>query len=320
MVPRAAAVSCLLAALAAPTPAVAQAPGDARDLATRGRAAFDGGDLATGCPLLDEAYRLDPDLLGAGYALAECREKEGKLATAHAIFLGIAARAAARGEARAEEARARAEALVPRLPRLRVDVVDVARGRSGLAITVDGEAWPLDAIGDARPIDPGPHELVVTVDGEPPWTSSVDATEGVTIDAVVPFGRATAPAGPVAPPPPPADPDEGDGVPWRTAGLVTAGVGAGLLGVGVVLGLAAKGSYDGVRGCDADGACTPEGAAERNDARGLADVGTVFFIAGGVLAAGGVTVFLVAPDDATPATATAAVRVAPGAVTLGGRF
>jgi hypothetical protein len=311
----------LLALLTAAPPAAAQDPGDARDLALRGRAAFDRGDLATGCPLLEKAYALDGALLGTGFALAECREKEGKVATAHRLFVEIAAKAAARGEERAAEARARASALAPRLPRLRVDVAVEARELPGLVVTVDGAPWPPERWGAAAPIDGGAHQLTATADGRPPWSTRVEAVEGTTVEVRVPLERAAEPVVEPSGPAPAgaATHDEArGGVPWRAAGLVTAGVGAGVLGVGVVLGLAAKSDYDAVAGCDADGACTPAAAAEREDARSLADVGTALFIAGGVLAAGGLTVFLVAPDD--EAEATAALRVAPGGATLRGRF
>lgn len=317
-------LATLLASVVAPTVAHAQSagdPGKARELATRGRAAFDAGDLAAGCPLLDQAVQLDPELLGAGFALAECREKEGKLATAHRQFLAIATRAEARGEDRAAEARARAAALAPRLPRLRVDVTEAARALPGLAITVDGTPWTASAWGAAEPLDPGPHAIAATADGRAPWSTRVEATEGATAEVAVPFGRdAAAPvdASPVAPASEAPGDERGGAFPWRTAGLVTAGVGVGTLGLGVVLGLVAKGSYDDAAGCDASNVCTPAGAAERNDARDLAGVGTVAFIAGGVLAAAGVTVFLVAPDD--DAADAAALRVAPGAITLDGRF
>ncbi len=314
--------SALLVMVCAPGLAAAQGTdaSRARDLASRGRAAYDRGDFAAGCPLLDDAYRLDGTLLGAGFALAECREKEGKLATAHRTFLEIASKAEARGEDRAVEAKARAASLEPRLPRLRVDVSEAAAKAIELTVTVDGQPWPRAAWGVAEPLDRGAHEVAATAPGETAWSTRVEATDGETVDATVPFGRAA--ATPVASRSPTTLPDEaaerGSVFPWATAGLVTAGVGVGCVGLGVVLGLVAKGSYDGASGCDASNTCTPAGARERNDARGLANVGTAFFIVGGVLAAGGVTVFLLAPGDGD--AASAAVRVHPGGVTLDGKF
>jgi hypothetical protein len=300
----------------------AQGPGDvakARDLAVQGRIAFDRGDLATGCPLLAQAYQLDGQLLGAGFALAECREKEGRLVTAHGIFLEIADKAAARKEARADEARTRAASLETRFSRLKVDVAERASQRTDLVVEVDGKAWPKASWGAPVAIDGGPHEVTARAEGVPPWSTQVEiANEGANVEVSVPFDRDQA----ATPAPTPADTtepeDDGATFPWKTGGLVTGGVGVAMLGAGVVVGLVAKGDYDSVEGeCDASNACTPGAAATRDDARGLAGVGTVFFIGGAVLAAAGVTVFLLAPDESSE---TAALRVAPGSVELAGRF
>jgi len=302
--------------------AFAQVPGgsgaSARDLASRGRAAYDRGDLAAGCPLLAEAYRLDGQLLGAGFALGECLEKEGKLATAHRTFLDVATKAEARKEARAQEAKARAAALAPRLSRVKLDVSDKASARNDLVIELDGQAWPRASWAAPEPVDGGTHEVTARADGIAPWSTKVEvAAEGATLDVVVPFDREASAPAPTPPQSAPA-PAQTSAFPWKSAGLVTGAAGVGLLGAGIVVGFVAKGDYEAVEAdCDASGACSPAAAATRDDARGLAGVGTALFIGGAVVAAAGVAVFVFVPDD--DAT-TAALRVAPGAVELTGTF
>lgn len=308
--------------VATATPALAQQPtpdqARARTVAAQGRAAYDRGDLAKGCPLLEEAFRLDGQLLGAGFALAECREKEGKLATAHRIFLEIADKAQARGEERAGEARTRAAGLAPRLSQLKLDVSSAAAQRQDLVVEVDGQPWPRATWGAPTPVDGGAHTIVARAGGVDPWSTTIDvAVEGASVGVAVPFDRTEAKAAdPVAPP---LAAEAGEPFPWKTAGLVTGGVGVALLGTGIVLGVVAKGDYDSVESdCDANNECTSSAAATRNDARSLAGVGTVLFVGGAILAAAGVTVFIVGPEGES--ADSAALRVSPGAVEMTGRF
>jgi hypothetical protein len=90
--------------------------------------------------------------------------------------------------------------------------------------------------------------------------------------------------------------------------------GVGLLGLaaGGAIGLVAKGGYD-----DADcasGVCpTPEAQSDAEDARQLANMGTIAAAAGGALLVVGATVFFLAPSDRSNAAAdSAALRVTPG--------
>lgn len=271
---------------------------------------FDRGDLAGGCPLLDEAYRLDGALLGAGYALAECHERQGRLATAHRLFLEIENKAASRGEARAAEARQRAESLAPRLPRLRL-VVSTGAGPD-LEILVDGVQWPRDAWGADQAIDAGRHEVVARGGGLDGWSRSIDVREGARVELVVELVKAAMPTtGPV-------DDARDAPFPWRTAGFVTGAVGLVALGGGVALALVARGDYEDVASeCDPSNACSAEAATARNDAVGLAGVATALVVVGGVLAGAGLGAVLLAPSDAP---ASASVRVGPSGASIVGRF
>lgn len=80
----------------------------------------------------------------------------------------------------------------------------------------------------------------------------------------------------------------------RLAGLIAGGVGIVGLGVGGVTGLVASGKHDDSK-C-ADDRCPDQGGVDREkDAATMATVSTIGFIAGGVLLAAGVVMYLVAP-------------------------
>jgi hypothetical protein len=97
------------------------------------------------------------------------------------------------------------------------------------------------------------------------------------------------------------------------AGIVIAGVGViGLIVGGVMGGLAIASNDDSLEACRTEDAtqCTQEGVDLRDDAETQALGSTIGFIAGGVLLAGGVVLFLVAPSG-DPETAGLTVDVAP---------
>lgn len=110
--------------------------------------------------------------------------------------------------------------------------------------------------------------------------------------------------------------DEGGGSWLRTGGLVAVGVGVVGLGVGGVFGLSAIGkNRDADRLCDGP-ACREERALALTDqARDAATVSTVCFVAGGVLVAGGLGAFLLAPsgrsNEAPSPASSARLRIAP---------
>jgi tetratricopeptide (TPR) repeat protein len=122
-------------------------------------------------------------------------------------------------------------------------------------------------------------------------------------------GREKTAPPPVKPPPESSSPFPGIW-PW-----VTAGAGVALIGTGGVFGVLAQSKRD-----DAD--ADPEHKSSRRtfrDAESLATTANVFFIVGGVVAAGGVT-WIVLSTGAEDAEPSAELRVGPGSVAVGGRF
>ena len=166
-----------------------------------------------------------------------------------------------------------------------------------VGVSMDGAATLHKADGTAWEVDPGRHtftfvqadgtkvdKALVVVEGQK--DQRVTVTLGAPPPAPVP---APAPAAPV-----PAAPDEKPAsstpFPYRTVGYTVGGVGVAGLIVGSIFGIEAlstKSSH-----CHGDGGCSP---GEASTALTQGNVSTVGFVAGGILAAGGLTLVLVAP-------------------------
>jgi hypothetical protein len=316
---------------AAPTPsdvAIAQGLYDAaKKLMAEGR-------FLEASAKLEESMRLDPGL-GTQYQLADCYEHVGKTASAWAAYLQIAAAAHGSGQVEREKvARARVKALEAKVPHL-VIVVPLDSRASDLEVKRDGTVVGPAQYDTLIPIDPGPHTVSATARGkswEQQTTLMIDgATTKVTIPVLgeeappPPIAVAEAPpAAPVQHEAPPEQPSSGGGT-QRTLGLLTAGVGLVGIGIGTFFGVQSMGkNSDAKQECDAAG-CSPAGVTLRNDAISAGNVSTISFIAGGVLFAGGVTLYLTAPrrpDTAALRGSPASVRVAvaPQGVFAAGTF
>jgi serine/threonine-protein kinase len=278
------------------------------------------------CPKLEESQRLDPGV-GTQFNLAVCYETIGRTASAWSLFLEVAA-AANRGAERAREqvARARAAALEPKLPRLRIVVPEQARA-SGLrvergAVQVGPAQW-----GVALPTDPGTYTISASAPGKKRWQIAVTVESNPQTHTVTLVRLADAPA-----------PKGAAGEPrsWFSAlgtqRTVALGVGAGAvvaLGAGGAFGLLALDAKSESDETCRDNACDAEGLRKRNDALAHGDRATVAMIAGGVLAAVAATLYLTGDGDAAaeerplrPGALRVATATAGGepAIALRGRF
>lgn len=92
--------------------------------------------------------------------------------------------------------------------------------------------------------------------------------------------------------PPPSDEHPSHGSALRTVGFVAAGAGIVGLGIGALFGIKAIGNKSDAM-CNDKNECKP---GPLDDARSSASVATVGFVAGALLAAGGVTLILVSPS------------------------
>jgi hypothetical protein len=164
-----------------PLPAIAAAPAadeaGARVLFAEARRLAAGGDYEAACPKFEDSYRLDPGI-GTNFNLADCLEHTGRIATAWARFLDVAAATKAAGQPERERvARARAATLEPRLSRLTIDVESPAEGFSLLrdGVPVGAPSW-----GVAVPIDPGPHRLEAAAPRRRTWSTTFTVPESAT--------------------------------------------------------------------------------------------------------------------------------------------
>ncbi len=241
------------------------------------------------------------------FSLAQAEEQLGQLASASRAYEHAVEDGRAAGENDVVSAASSALALLdPRVPRVRI----VVEGSAGAAATLDGQAVTVNT---PVAVDPGAHRIVVSAPGMQEAQATVAAGERQHLDVPVHLERA-APASVQASTTSPQQiesPSERAPFPWRTLAVATAGVGIVTLGVGPYFGLQAKSKNDqsNSSGCNASNdACTPSAAAVRRDAIVAGNTSTVLFVAGGVLAASGVALWLLAP---APHADTAALNAGP---------
>ena len=283
---------------------------------------------AAACPKLEESERLEP-AMGTRYQLAQCYEAVGRMASAWAAFLEVADLARASGQtARETAARRRASDVEPKVSHLVIDVETPPP--PGLEVQRDGIVVGAAQWGSAVPVDPGPHHVVATRPSRAPWTSDTQvAGDGDTVHVRVPTAPPSSAPVPViglAPPassgvvtsdPPPASSESHVA---GTAGLVTAAAGVLAMGAGVVIGVAAHGDYISVGNeCTASG-CNAQGKSTTDSARQLGNIGTVTFVAGAALAAGGGLLWLLAPRGKRESGHAFELHVGPGSAWASGSF
>jgi hypothetical protein len=309
----------------------------AESLFREGRAQMDAGNFAAACPKLAESYAQDA-ATGTLLALAMCQEQAGQTASAWASYAEVVARAKQDGRAdREQAAREHLTALDPKLSRLTIEVDASAASVPGLVVKRDGQPVGKGAWGASSPVDPGEHSVEATAPGKRAWKASV--TVGAVSDAKtlkVPSledepGQGPAQGAGAAEPPATAAATTDSvapakGAPLRTLGLVVGGAGVVTLGLSGYFGLHASGlNSDSKGGCDANNNCDAAGLAKRNDAVSASNIATITLVAGGVLTAAGVTLFLVggpkeAKADAARVEATPAVGPGVAAMLVRGRF
>jgi hypothetical protein len=329
---RAAVPIALFAALALSS---GQAAGQDRDPAAA-QALFDSarelirqGKFAEACPKLQESNRLDP-ALGTQFHLADCYEQSGRVASAWAAFLEVASVAHATNQAEREKvARARADKLQARLPRLVVNVPEASK-TPGLEIRRNGMLVGSAQWGTPVAVDPGEVELTASAPGKQTLRQTLRLEEGKTASYSLPAlaqgenAAATpvaAPAAeqpapeptPAAPPPAPRNSDTANGG-RKNVGWVLALGGAGVVGLGIstTFAILAKGKDgDSKAFCDTGNtnSCRLEGVNLRNDAIEKGNVATIAAVAGGLALAGAGVIWLVSgSSEEKPAESRRALR------------
>jgi hypothetical protein len=264
-------------------------------------------NYAAACERFAQSYELDP---AAGTALnfADCQEHLGNLRVAYELFERAASGSDKRDNpVRAQYARDRAAALAPRLGTL---VVKIAGAVDRLKLTIGGRE--VSAAAEVHEyVEPGDVEIVVAAP-ERRYVTRAHASAKQTTVVEVPALGAAAPA--VAP----------RRHSWVVAAVAMGGVGALALAGSGVLALSAERYYSDAftKGqcfsTPSGDQCTQAGLQTVATAHSRADAATALFIGGAVLAAAGVTTYVMAPRDGVEVAPAIAPHAA--GVTLIGRF
>jgi hypothetical protein len=179
-------------------------------------------------------------------------------------------------------------------------------------------------IGTAYGPPPAPAPAPAPAAPPPPPAATTQAPPPPTAPAPGPQGSVPASAAPPGPAeiPPPPPPAQGAGPrPLRTAGYVVGGVGLGVLILGAAFGLSAMSSWDQAKGlCNVSScpsATRSQAESDRSNAVTASTLSTASLVIGGVLVAGGVVLFVVAPARGPAKTgAWIAPVVGPGSAGL----
>jgi serine/threonine-protein kinase len=319
-------VPVALLILALVPPALAQSPQDKAAsvaLFNEGRKLMGEGKHAEACAKFQASLAIVPGN-GTRLNLANCLEKQGRTASAWAVFRDAQLAAEKAGDdVKKKFAEDEMRKLEPRLARLTIQLADGA-DVGGLEVQRDGDKVGRPLFGNAIPLDPGEHVLSAAAPGRTPWSQRVTLEErgSVTVEvprlgemAPPPMPEPPKPEPPVARPDPapavaaapaapapapsadePADPGKGRRI------LAYAVGGAGLVGIGVgtVFGLRAKSKYDEAQDghCNSQSVCAdPIGVDLTRDARSAGTISTIAFGVGLVAIATGVILYLTAPSE-----------------------
>jgi tetratricopeptide (TPR) repeat protein len=276
--------------------ASAQTPSaDGAKLFEEGRALAKAGKHEQACAKFEQSLALDP-AIGTQLNYADCHEKLGQNAEAWRIFDAAADAEKITNPARAKFARERADAL---LPKVGIVVINVETPQApNLTISIGGRTVKPAAV-MREIVDPGSVEITARAASGAPFDATETVAAGASVTITVPAFPDEAEA-PMEPTFPQQGPRRRSRV-FLSYGVAAAGVVS--LAAGIVVGLAAKGDYEAqldngnCTRLDGRSVCSQEGVDAQNAARSLGTVGTVLGVGGIVLVAGGAVLYLTAPRD-----------------------
>jgi hypothetical protein len=259
---------------------------------------------------------------------AQALRQAGKLRDARST-LSVCMASSCPGPVR-EDCGQRLEDLQSAIPTVVFDIKDAAgRDLLGVQVSIDGNA-PAAAGVTAVPLDPGPHAFHFEAAGAPPVDESLVLREGERdrrVSVVIGSPSATTPTAPPVEPeskgaPVEAPPPQGEqasaasaGDTQRLAGWITGGAGVAAMGAGIVVGLAAKSSYDGASGCSGTTCTSTTGFNTSKSAIGTGNAATGIFVVGALATAAGVVLWLTAPKAASTGAGGSTLNLG---LTLGG--
>ena len=284
------AVLVLVVAVVSSSAAHAGPEAQAKAQLKKGKVLLKQRKIAQACTAFAESERLVP-ATSTTLLLAECREKEGKLATAHALFTKAGAKR-------------RAAALAPKLLHVTIEVPEERR-LFGLLIEVDGIALAEAAWGTRRAYDPGAHTITARAPGRVPWSTTITVDRAEKDQTVEMPALDEVPEQVELPPPPPPPPPrvvmQAGGRRFMTATIGLSVLGLGGVGLGVVLGLRARSLAGDADAICPNAACLDASALELNRrARSSAKYANVAFIGGGAALVGAAVLFWIGRPTVRP--------------------
>lgn len=301
----------------------------ARELGYAGVEAYEAGDYAVARENLEKAYRtLSAPSLGTWSARALV--KLGRLVEAVERYREVATLDVGAGDASVQK-QAKAEAstelanLLDRVPRLIVQIEGALPEH--VSVQIDGLSVPVAELRAGYLVNPGSHEVFAR-SGDTEVRQVAVARESnrttVVLSFDAPRAEAAEPPGSAAERTPflserAADTETGSAAFQRTAGWIGLAAGAAGIAIGGVAGGIALGKLDSIRenqNCH-DTTCGPEERELVDSYNGARTIASAGFIAGGVLAAAGVTLLLTLPSSKSQPLA---IRVSPGFVSASRSF
>ncbi len=314
----------------------------ARELGNDGQSALDKKDFATAEDRFRRADALfhAPTLL-LGYARAEAGL--GKVVNASEAYNRIVREGLPPGAppvfvAAVEAARAEAGAVQARIASVTIAVT----GPDSPTVTLDDQSVPVAALGVKRPVDPGAHVVKASADGWQAAETKFTVADAGAANAALTLTKLAGGAAAAGGPPStqtaavsgrararrraldtvgqPRIPREARSGRLASSGWARASSG---LGVGAVTGILAIGKHSTLSTECTNGTCGPSAQNDLDSYHSMGTISTIGFIAGGVLAAGGLVLFLTAPHAASSAPTTGlrlTPFVGPGSVGAVGTF
>ncbi|MET0791998.1 MAG: hypothetical protein ABW061_10800 [Polyangiaceae bacterium] len=301
--------------------------GTARKLGYSGVEAYQAGDYRTANDKLEKAYAVlrVPSL---GLWSARALVKLGKLVEASERYAQVAQLGASVGN-EAVQKRALADAaselalLNPKIPSITVHIEGAPPAE--VQVRIDGAPIAQELLGEARPVDPGPHKIEGQRGAEQAVVELVLA-ESEQKSALLQFRAPVATTAPVSVPATPAPAPASDS-PFvrlgqqRTFALIAGGVGVVGIGVGTVFGLKSKSNHDeAAKYCEGSVCNDARGVNAGSDAHAAGTISTVAMIVGGVGLAGAAVLWFTAPGSGERQSARFGVGVGAGSMQVRGAF
>jgi hypothetical protein len=279
----------------------------ARQLFNQGMDLRDKGDLRGALEKLKAAHALGNTPI-TGVELCKTHASLAQPVEAREVCLGVGRIPPLVGEtqhsveARNEAARI-AEDMRPKIAIVRLHITGVPQGREPIVV-VDGAQVPLAALGEARAVNPGKHDVSARIGKGSETRSQIDLGPGETKDITLPVVAPAEEATPLPPAPGPDNPpprrERSNSV--ATVGWIIGGVG---VGIGAITGIVALSDKS-----DLDKNCTNNicGTADHDAldrAKSMGNISTVFFVIGGAGALMGLIATLAAPRSSSSSAVSA---------------